>query len=67
VADSLAGLKCTRIVIAHRLSTIKDCDRIYVMESGKITEEGTFDELYEKKGYFHELVSRQMIAASEES
>ncbi|MCL2096232.1 MAG: ATP-binding cassette domain-containing protein [Oscillospiraceae bacterium] len=61
VADSLAGLKCTRIVIAHRLSTIKDCDRIYVMESGKITEEGTFQELYDKKGYFHELVSRQMI------
>ena len=35
---------------------------IYVMERGKITEEGTFDELYDKKGYFHELVSRQMIA-----
>ena len=61
VADSLAGLKCTRIVIAHRLSTIKDCDRIYVMESGKITEEGTFQELYDKKGYFHELVSRQIF------
>ncbi|MCL2078563.1 MAG: ATP-binding cassette domain-containing protein [Oscillospiraceae bacterium] len=66
VTDSLAGLKCTRIVIAHRLSTIKDCDKIYVMESGKITEEGTFDELYEKKGYFHELVSRQMIAEKAE-
>jgi len=61
VADALAGLKCTRIVIAHRLSTIKDCDRIYVLDDGKITEEGTFDELYEKNGYFHELVSRQMV------
>jgi ABC-type bacteriocin/lantibiotic exporter with double-glycine peptidase domain len=66
VADSLAGLKCTRVLIAHRLSTIKDCDRIYVMDGGKITEEGTFDELYEKKGYFHELVSRQMIQNPEE-
>ncbi|HBU11431.1 MAG TPA: NHLP family bacteriocin export ABC transporter permease/ATPase subunit [Clostridiales bacterium] len=61
VADALSGLKCTRIVIAHRLSTIKDCDRIYVLDGGKITEEGTFDELYAKKGYFHELVSRQMV------
>ncbi len=61
VADALAGLKCTRIVIAHRLSTIKDCDRIYVLDGGKVIEEGRFDELYDKKGYFHELVSRQMI------
>ena len=61
VTDALAGLKCTRIVIAHRLSTIKDCDRIYVLEDGKITEEGTFDELNKNKGYFHELVSRQMV------
>jgi ABC-type bacteriocin/lantibiotic exporter with double-glycine peptidase domain len=61
VADSLAKMKCTRIVIAHRLSTIKDCDKIYVLENGKVTEEGTFDELYANEGYFHELVSRQMI------
>jgi len=61
VADALSGLKCTRIVIAHRLSTIKDCDKIYVLDNGKIAEEGTFDELYENKGYFHELVSRQMV------
>ena len=61
VADALSGLKCTRIVIAHRLSTIKDCDRIFVLDGGKIIEEGTFDELYGNKGYFHELVSRQMI------
>lgn len=61
VADSLANMKCTRIVIAHRLSTIKDCDKIYVMDNGKIIEEGSFDELCENKGYFYELVSRQMI------
>ena len=61
VADALAKLKCTRIVIAHRLSTIKDCDRIFVFDEGKITEEGTFDELYNAKKYFYELVNRQMI------
>ena len=61
VADSLAALKCTRIVIAHRLSTIKECDRIYVLGGGKIIEEGTFDTLCVDKGYFYELVSRQML------
>ena len=65
VADSLAELKCTRIVIAHRLSTIKECDMIYVLDKGKIIEEGTFDELYEKEGFFHELVNRQMIGGQE--
>ncbi|MDR2964507.1 MAG: ATP-binding cassette domain-containing protein, partial [Treponema sp.] len=61
ISESLAQLKCTRIVIAHRLSTIKDCDKIYVLDKGKITEEGTFDELYANKGFFYELVNRQTI------
>jgi ABC-type multidrug transport system fused ATPase/permease subunit len=54
-------LKCTRIVIAHRLSTIKDCDKIYVLDKGKIIEEGTFEELYANNGFFYELVNRQTI------
>ncbi|MBQ7464721.1 MAG: ATP-binding cassette domain-containing protein, partial [Lachnospiraceae bacterium] len=61
VADALAGLKCTRIVIAHRLSTIKDCDRIIVLEGGKIIEDGTYEELIAKNGYFAELVERQRV------
>ena len=60
VSDALDRLKSTRIVIAHRLSTIKNCDRILVMESGAIIEEGTYNELIEKKGAFAELVARQM-------
>ncbi|MBO4373837.1 MAG: ATP-binding cassette domain-containing protein [Lachnospiraceae bacterium] len=61
VADALASLKCTRIVIAHRLSTIKDCDRIIVLDGGKIIEDGTYDELIRQKGFFAELVERQRI------
>ena len=60
VADALDRLRSTRIVIAHRLSTIKNCDRILVMDRGAIIEEGTYDELIEKKGAFAELVARQM-------
>ena len=61
VSDSLAKLKCTRIVIAHRLSTIQACDRILYLEKGKIVEDGTYDELIALNGKFAELVERQRL------
>ena len=62
VADSLAQLKgTTRIVVAHRLSTVQSCDRIFVMEEGRIAESGTYDELMQKNGVFAELVARQQL------
>ncbi len=61
VSESLDKMKCTRIVIAHRLSTIKNCDRILVLDKGRILEEGTYDELIAGKGYFAELVERQRL------
>lgn len=60
VANSISSLKSTRLVIAHRLSTIKNCDRILVMDKGKIAESGTYDELMDKKGMFYELAIRQI-------
>lgn len=64
VSESLDSLKCTRIVIAHRLSTIKQCDRIIVLDKGRIIEDGKYDELIEKGGYFAELVARQRLDLS---
>ena len=61
VSESLNSLKCTRIVIAHRLSTIKECDRIIVLDGGKIIEDGTYEELIGHNGYFAELVQRQQV------
>lgn len=61
VSESLDALKCTRIVIAHRLSTIKQCDRIIVLDQGKIIEDGKYDELIAKNGFFAELVARQRL------
>lgn len=61
VSESLDGLKCTRIVIAHRLSTIRQCDRIIVLDKGKIIEDGTYEELLGKNGVFAELVARQRL------
>ncbi len=61
VSESLDALKCTRIIIAHRLSTIKQCDRIIVLDHGKIIEDGKYDELIAKNGFFAELVARQRL------
>ncbi len=66
VTDSMNEMKCTRIVIAHRLSTIKECNRILVLDHGKIAEEGTFDELMAKNGIFTELAKRQIVEEDEE-
>ena len=49
----------TTIVIAHRLSTIKDADKIVVIEEGNFMEEGTLEELLEKKGKFYQYWEKQ--------
>lgn len=66
VSDALENLKCTRIVIAHRLSTIRECDRIIVLDHGKIIEDGKYEELIAAKGFFAELVERQRLDTEKE-
>ena len=60
ISDALDQLQCTRIVIAHRLSTLRNCNRILVLDEGRIAEDGTYDELIAKNGIFKELTARQM-------
>ena len=55
------------MIILHRkifqiLSTIRQCDRILMLENGKIVEDGTYDELIKENGKFAELVARQQIS-----
>ena len=60
VSKSLDKLQATRIVIAHRLSTIINCNKIIVMDKGKIVETGTYEELMDKNGFFAQLAKRQL-------
>ena len=60
VMSNLADLTSTRIVIAHRLSTLRYADRIFVMQSGRVVQEGSFEELAAVEGVFQGLVRRQM-------
>lgn len=49
----------TSLIIAHRLSTIRDADKIVVLRDGVIVEEGSHDELLEKKGEYEKLYQNQ--------
>ncbi|HRS21841.1 MAG TPA: NHLP bacteriocin export ABC transporter permease/ATPase subunit [Clostridia bacterium] len=60
VSQSLDKLQATRVVIAHRLSTIMNCNKILVMDQGKIVEHGTYMELMAKEGVFADLAKRQL-------
>lgn len=51
----------TSFVIAHRLSTIRKADRIFVIDQGKILEEGNHGELMEKKGAYYQLYQSQFM------
>lgn len=60
VSKSLDQLQATRVVIAHRLSTIINCNKIIVMDQGKIVESGTYQELMKNNGIFADLAKRQL-------
>lgn len=49
----------TMLIVAHRLATVKNCDKIIVMDKGNIIEQGSHDELLEKKGQYYKLWEMQ--------
>ena len=61
VMDAVYRENCTVLMVAHRLSTVANCDRILVMDGGKIVEEGTYEELLAAGGLFSRLVRKQLF------
>jgi ATP-binding cassette subfamily B protein len=51
----------TTILISHRVSTVRNADRIFVLEKGKIAEQGTHQELLELGGYYADLYQKQQL------
>lgn len=62
--DRLAAGR-TVIAVAHRLSTLRDCDRIIVLESGRIVDQGAPAELAQRPGPYRELLNRQSLVPLE--
>jgi ATP-binding cassette subfamily B multidrug efflux pump len=64
IQRAMAALRSQRtsFVIAHRLSTIRDADVILVMESGRIVEQGTHEDLLHAGGAYHRLYQAQFTA-----
>jgi ATP-binding cassette subfamily C protein len=60
VSESLERLQVTRIAIAHRLSTIRNAHRIYVLQAGRVVQQGSFEDLASQEGLFAQLMARQM-------
>lgn len=61
VTRNLSERKITRVVIAHRLSTIMNADTIYVLENGRVVQQGCYDALMACTGPFREFAMRQSV------
>lgn len=62
ITETLRSLKETRtiVLVSHRLSTVADCDQIFVMDEGRIVEQGTHQQLIERRGLYYKMAKHQL-------
>ena len=60
VMRNIESLSASKLVVAHRLSTLQQAGRIYVMQRGRVVQEGTYESLLDSEGVFRDLVRRQI-------
>ena len=58
IVECLQNMDATRIVISHRIQTLRGCDRILVMDEGRVIEDGSYEELMESKGIFYQMAEK---------
>jgi ATP-binding cassette, subfamily B, bacterial PglK len=57
-AIRVLGRSKTIVVVAHRLATVEECDTLYVLENGRITASGTYEELMRSSDVFRRMARR---------
>lgn len=60
ITETIERLGTTRVVIAHRLSTIRRADRIYVLDQGRVVQQGDFETLAAQGGHFRDIMAGQL-------
>lgn len=62
IMEKLNGLFMNRtvVIVAHRLSTVRNADNIVVIDKGKITEQGSHEELISRRGDYYRLIKNQL-------
>ena len=63
IISNLRARSCTCVIVTHRLSTIRGCDDILVLEAGRIAEQGTHEELWQRGGIYRELIEHGQVEA----